>query len=126
MPVKAPRPCLQPGCDELVQSGRCERHRQQYQRRQDNPATAARERSFYWSQTWRRARAAFLDAHPLCAMCHAESVIRAAAEVDHIVSIRNGGDRFDSSNLQGLCKRHHSEKTLREQRERIKTGMGDK
>jgi 5-methylcytosine-specific restriction protein A len=37
-----------------------------------------------------------------------------ANEVDHIVSIANGGDPWDYTNLQALSKRCHSRKTARE------------
>jgi 5-methylcytosine-specific restriction endonuclease McrA len=35
----------------------------------------------------------------------------AAVEVDHIMSIANGGERLDQDNLQSTCKRCHSWKT---------------
>jgi 5-methylcytosine-specific restriction endonuclease McrA len=37
-----------------------------------------------------------------------------ADEVDHIVPVSAGGDVFDLSNVQALCKSHHSQKTRRE------------
>lgn len=37
-----------------------------------------------------------------------------ALEVDHIVPVELGGAEFDRANLQGLCKKHHSQKTSAE------------
>ena len=35
-----------------------------------------------------------------------------AVEVDHIIAIANGGERYDQDNLQSTCKRCHAWKTL--------------
>lgn len=63
-----------------------------------------------YGRAWAARRAAYLADHPWCA---AEGCGEPAVEVDHIVPRRRGGSD-DDSNLQGLCRRHHSEKTVRE------------
>lgn len=59
-----------------------------------------------YGRRWQKARAAFLRAHPLCAMCAPRVV--AASVVDHIVPHR-GDERlfWNETNWQPLCKTHH-------------------
>lgn len=62
----------------------------------------------YDSVRWRKARASFLAAHPLCAMCAKVGRDTAANTVDH--KIPHGGDPvlfWDQDNWQALCKQHH-------------------
>lgn len=56
-------------------------------------------------------RKRLLDHSPLCLMCQKQGIIRAAAEVDHIVPLFKGGTD-DMDNLQGLCTECHKTKTL--------------
>jgi 5-methylcytosine-specific restriction endonuclease McrA len=68
--------------------------------------------------TGRRAverRSRWLDAHPLCAHCQLETPPRvtAAAEVDHIMPLHQGGTD-DESNFQSLCVEHHRIKTAKD------------
>lgn len=55
--------------------------------------------------------------------CEAAGCSRSAPEhrmfADHIVEIKDGGDRLALSNGQCLCGQHHSEKTARAKRERL-------
>jgi len=65
---------------------------------------------------WQRARAAFLCKHPLCVMCLAENVVRAASVVDHIEPHRGNEHLFwDESNWQPLCAHHHSSDKARQE-----------
>jgi len=60
-------------------------------------------------------RAAQLAKEPWCADCLAEDVHVFASEVDHIRP--HNGDPvlfFDETDLQSLCKPHHSAKTAQE------------
>lgn len=59
-----------------------------------------------------RRNARFLRKHPLCKRCDAKKPKRytPAVEVDHIIPLTKGGTE-DESNLQGLCKDCHEEKT---------------
>ncbi|MGV0793034.1 HNH endonuclease signature motif containing protein [Mycolicibacterium sp. XJ1819] len=60
---------------------------------------------------WQAVRDAYIHAHPYCQWpgCH-----RVADQVDHIVPLAEGGDRYSSANLQSLCTDHHTEKTIRD------------
>lgn len=54
---------------------------------------------------------AYKRAHPRCEHpgCH-----RLAYQVDHIIPLAEGGDRYDHDNMQSLCKPHHDEKTIQD------------
>jgi 5-methylcytosine-specific restriction enzyme A len=66
---------------------------------------------------WRRARAAFLAQHPLCATCKTRGCVVPATVVDHIVPHRGDPALFwDEANWAALCKRCHDAKTAREGR----------
>lgn len=118
MPHKLPHGCAAPGCRELVQRGpHCPTHR----RALDAARGSSAERG-YNTPEWRRARRAVLqrDSDRFCRICSPQGensvVLIPSVEVDHIVPRREwvaaGGDFCDPSNLQGLCKRCHSRKTL--------------
>ena len=57
---------------------------------------------------WKRRRAAFLAANPLCRMCEQQSRATLATVVDHIKPHKGDPELFfDESNWQGLCKTDH-------------------
>jgi 5-methylcytosine-specific restriction enzyme A len=66
---------------------------------------------------WRRARAAFLALHPLCAACRAQGRVVAATVVDHRIPHRGDMKLFwDESNWAPACKPCRDSKTAREGR----------
>jgi 5-methylcytosine-specific restriction enzyme A len=66
---------------------------------------------------WRRARAAFLAQHPLCATCRAHGRVVPATVVDHVVPHRGDQRLFwDESNWAPVCEPCHDAKTAREGR----------
>ena len=70
-----------------------------------------------YGSRWRRARAAYLALHPLCAACSAAGRLEPATAVDHCEPHRGRPELFwDETNWQGLCKRCHDAKTVREGR----------
>lgn len=112
------RPCGQPGCPTLVDSGRCEKHRLQHQRSYD----ATRDQDvvkFYNSKAWRSLRDYVRrDELGVCRTCKAEGRAVVGDQVDHIVSIRRDpGRRLDRDNLQLLCTPCHRRKTRCEETE---------
>lgn len=116
MPFRAPTPCRHPGCGAVLTTpGYCDAHSAEQHR---DYGRARRgfdtERGFYQSAAWRAVRAAFLRAHPLCRLCETRGLLVAAMAVDHITPIKDGGERFDWINLQGLCVSCHNAKTARE------------
>lgn len=68
-----------------------------------------------YTAAWRKAREAYLSAHPWCAVCLAKGRREPASEVDHIRPHK--GDKrlfWDKANWQPLCKPCHSAKTATE------------
>lgn len=91
-------------------------HRTERQRKADidkGRGTAA-ERGY--DAAWRKLRAEFIAANPLCVDCLDQGRVTPTEEVDHVVSIRQRPDlRLVWSNLRALCRTHHSGRTAREQ-----------
>lgn len=107
MPDAMQRFCLQPGCQTLVRSGRCDEHQ-----RERGRGASAEWHHWYADRRWRAARAIFLKQHPLCAECQDEGRIEAATVVDHVIPHK--GDRrlfWDRTNWAACCKTHHDRKT---------------
>ncbi len=101
-------PCSQRGCGSLVEEGYCDDHKS------PGPVVAEKQRQyfknrFYDTESWRNKRDYYLEKNPLCNNCG-----DAATEVDHIVPLRQGGDKWDDGNLQSLCKPCHGKKTAEE------------
>ncbi|OGU82654.1 MAG: hypothetical protein A2W11_06155 [Ignavibacteria bacterium RBG_16_35_7] len=120
---KAPRkPCRHPGCRELVSNGPyCEKHEKKKQEEvkverikydKERGTSASRGYNYRWSQYSKRYR----KEKPLCVMCEKEGVLKIAECVDHIVPVDGPDDIlfWEPSNHQGLCQKHHSEKTAKE------------
>jgi 5-methylcytosine-specific restriction enzyme A len=101
------RPCLEPGCPELTQTGRCKAHARQAEARWKDPA----RRKVYNSRRWRAMRSRVLKEQPFC---QAPGCNNLATDVDHVTALADDGDPYDRSNLQALCKMHHSQKTRQE------------
>ena len=104
MPHRPPTPCRHPGCPALTHKLRCPEHAREVDRRRGT----THERGY--GIRWRRLRLLVLARDPYCQHpdCHLP-----ATEVDHVIPKRAGGTD-ELSNLQGLCKSHHSAKTMRE------------
>ena len=95
------RYCKYPNCTNLVSSGYCAIHAK--------PHTTGKHNAMYNSK-WKKARATFLIAHPLCVVCKG-----IATDVDHIKPHRGDYILFwDKSNWQALCHSCHSKKTVQE------------
>lgn len=80
--------------------------------------TFSRDASFYHTPAWRKCRAAFIAAHPLCQCedCAKRLVPLPAQHVDHIIPIKDGGDPLSYENLQALNARCHNKKSAKERR----------
>jgi len=101
--------------------------------RPDTSRPNAQKRGY--NARWQRARKSYMAKHPVCVECKHEGRVIAATDLDHITPHR--GDKvifWDKqcvkchtakafgqdcpscgyrSNLQSLCKGHHSQKTAR-------------
>ena len=58
----------------------------------------------------RRIREQVKQEEPLCLVCLANGIVKAAEEVDHIVPLHLGGTN-ELTNMQGLCRACHDIKT---------------
>ena len=90
-----------------------EKDKQHDEQRRQDPAYQAR-RKIYNSAAWQTARRFQLERSPLCERCAEDSLIVAAAHVDHVLPLADGGDPFEASNLASLCAACHSRKTAAE------------
>lgn len=72
---------------------------------------------FYNSAEWQATRRIILIRDIYCQECLKEGIYTIATECDHIVDLKHSPERcLDTTNLQGLCKSHHSKKTFIENR----------
>lgn len=78
----------------------------------------------YNSHKWRKDRRMHLSENPLCVVCKASGIVAAATVSDHIQPVRQGGDPWDWSNRQGLCKTCHNQKSGREAHSRRSSRAG--
>jgi 5-methylcytosine-specific restriction protein A len=106
MPYAAKRICAHSGCSRLTNSAYCAEHggstAGHYERYARDPSAAAR-----YGSDWRRVRAEYLSAHPLCDICAAGGRTVPAALVHHRKPLTNSGTH-DWDNLQALCLACHS------------------
>ena len=106
MPTRAPRPCTWPsGCPELTSGSRCARHAR------PSPAYRGSSTEQGYGQAWRKLRLFVLARDPICR--DVSGCVEPSTDVDHIIPRRAGGSD-EPSNLQGMCHRHHSAKTSKQ------------
>ena len=112
MPYKPKKPCRYPGCPELTHRRYCAAHtkveNKRYEKYDRNPDTHKR-----YDGRWKKIRATYMAAHPLCEECKQHGRLTPAQEVHHKIPLANGGTH-DTSNLRALCKSCHSRETARE------------
>ena len=66
----------------------------------------------YNTAHWQQVRRLKLQAQPLCEVCLKIKRLEVATAVDHIISIKAGGDPFPTlDQLQSLCERCHNRKS---------------
>ena len=113
MPSKPKTVCSYPGCNELTDVGRCDKHRPKpWQDYDDSKRGSAQERGY--NSRWQKARITYLKRHPLCVVCEHQGRLTPATVVDHRTPHRGDQALFwDTGNWQPLCRRCHAEKTAR-------------
>lgn len=63
----------------------------------------------YSSKRWKNLKKLIINNNPICNLCRSEL----ATEIDHIKPIKTNPElAYSISNLQPLCKRCHSRKTI--------------
>lgn len=111
MPESPYRGCATRGCAGLTRERYCPDCKPVAQRNYDRRRGSSSHRGY--GAAWRRLRLRVLARQDyICCEtdCNAE-----ATEVDHIIPKSRGGTD-DLENLQGLCKPHHSRKTVQDGR----------
>jgi 5-methylcytosine-specific restriction protein A len=79
---------------------------QEHRRKRDERPSAYRRG---YDGNWRKFRLWFLNANPTCIRCEAEGRVTEATEIHHKVPLRvDPSRRLDPTNLEALCKSHHS------------------
>jgi len=116
MSGRTKKACATVGCHAVTTSIRCDQC-DRVQRRDHGRRKV--DDGFYRTPAWRTCRAGFLASedgrHLTCCECAKTGRITPTVDVDHIIPRHDRPDlAFDFANLQGLCKRHHSQKTARE------------
>ena len=114
MPRKPLGPCSYPGCPELVEDQYCKEHMKKRNNEYNKFERDDFSKNFYNTPAWRITRRKQLESYPFCSECLKIGKRSKAIIVDHIVPVKQGGDRFDSSNLQSLCWSCHSRKSIKE------------
>lgn len=104
--------CVEPGCRQKVERGRCRTHTLQHEATDRRTRGTSTERGY--DSRWRRVRKRKLRTDPLCEPCMKRDRTTAATEVDHITPLSSGGARLEWSNLQSICRSCHAQKTARE------------
>lgn len=110
MPSAALRSCLEPGCPELVERGRCPKHSRAVEQRRGSQ----RERGY--NRSWEKASRQFKNQFPLCGMrpggrlpvmsrCHEQGLTTAATQTDHVIPHKGNVLLFWDweRNWQSLC-----------------------
>lgn len=106
MPYAAKKPCTYPGCRELVNKGRCNKH--QAVKKDKRLGSSARG----YNYKWQVASKNYLRQHPLCVNHKAKGEIVAAKVVDHRTPHKGDMKLFwNPNNWQALCITCHNRKT---------------
>ena len=112
MPNKPKSPCRFPGCPELTHERYCKKHNRQVQKNY-NRYSRSPETSKRYGKRWRKLRAIYIKAHPICELCRDMGFTTPTQEVHHIIPLSQGGTHSDK-NLMSLCKKCHSYITAKE------------
>jgi 5-methylcytosine-specific restriction enzyme A len=113
--------CQHPGCpDPPTGKGRCDRHRKPIERERSRRRRVA-TKGVYKTRMWLRRRLQVLSRDPICADGRVCGHNRLSTEVDHIVPLDLGGERYAMNNLRGTCSDCHQAKTAEENRKRRAT-----
>jgi 5-methylcytosine-specific restriction endonuclease McrA len=114
------KPCLAPGCPELVESGRCPEHTPE--RRPTPRPPRHQTNQAHYDAEWNRISVRYRRHHPVCecsdlgCRCGGEGCTQPSAETDHIIARRHFATAAAANreeNLQALCGGCHKSKTAR-------------
>jgi len=107
LPYRSQKPCGYPGCPKLTNKRYCPEHEkaesQRYEKYSRDPNHAKN-----YDHAWEKIRSRYLEAHPICEICHQNGKLTPAVLVHHKVKITDGGTN-DYGNLMALCQECHSQ-----------------
>lgn len=111
--------CSHAGCHALIDYSEtyCEKHRKQ--KSHETMLKHKRNDQFealYHSSQWRKTSLLYREHNPFCEKCLTNGKHTFGTSVDHIKSLKLGGDPFDWDNLETLCAKCHNKKTREEQK----------
>ena len=113
MPYKPKVYCRYPGCNQLVVSGYCDKHKQPAS--QTEKDRHDHDNKVYGNTAWRKLRRIKLNNNPLCEICLSNDIVVPATQVDHIIPVSKQSElQYVYENLQSLCETCHSKKTREE------------
>ena len=110
MPNRPPRICGHPGCKALTTKTHCAKHEAEHVAIRTWQGQRGSAASRGYGGKWPALRKRILNRDPFCM---APGCSSPSEHADHIKPKHLGGSDRES-NLQGLCRRHHDEKTRRE------------
>jgi 5-methylcytosine-specific restriction enzyme A len=103
--------CSTPLCYELVKRGKCEDCRRAERKRSRSRRASPYEQGY--DRKWRCTAGRFLSLNPWCSEPNCSE---RATVVDHIDGLGpNGPNGHKHHNLRGFCKKHHDQRTARDQ-----------
>jgi integrase len=119
MGMRARRMCKK--CYQNAEPGTslCVKHTNADKIRDRGYKTANPLRPFYWTQRWKVIRRLVLARDPQCThMEHGVRCVQLSTDVHHVIDaqtwVAQGGDFYDTDNLAGLCRPHHSRETAKD------------
>lgn len=105
MPMRPKRPCRHLGCAAFVESGYCDKHKQDA-RQWDKNRASFRERGY--DSRWDKVRALKIKQNPLCEECLKHGIVSPAEIVHHIKPVDEYPELLlDMENLVSLCRQCH-------------------
>lgn len=121
MPYKSKKNCATSGCPNGTYGRWCEAHRKDHYKVQ--AVTYDKEfKKLYNCKAWRNTRADVLAYEPMCRECAKQGINNVATDVDHVTPHNGNTELFwNRENMQPLCKRCHSSKTMHETRSKMES-----
>lgn len=93
---------------------RCPKCAIQSTRVYDNQFRDKKSDKFYHSRRWKDVRNIQLKQSPLCIRCSLPAKV-----ADHIIEIKDGGEKLSLDNIQSMCISCHNTKTASAKKDRV-------
>lgn len=110
MPLKSNKQCAKAACWKIIDGSLsyCPKHKPKPFKN-----ILRNNTKIYNTRRWRKLSKKQLADEPLCRSCKKKGKVMLATHSDHIISISEGGEPFEQSNLQSLCIKCHTRKTFK-------------